>query len=748
LHRKCESKMWNVEKEEESKLIVNKYRQILRHCEVEDVQKKRLIRKAFNLAMEAHKDMRRKSGEPYIFHPLEVALICARDIGLRTTSIISALLHDVVEDTDYTLKDIEHMFGPKIAQIINGLTKIKGIYEPTTSSAQAESIRKILLTLSDDVRVILIKLADRLHNMRTLDSMSVEKQMKISSETEYIYAPLAHRLGLNSIKSELEDLILKYKHPDAYEMIGSQIEETEEERKRFINKFISPLRKKLNDTFETYSIVSRVKSRSSIWEKMQTKGVDFKDIYDLFAVRIVIDSKAEEEKSDCWLAYSIITETYLPKQDRLRDWISIPKANGYESLHTTVMSRDGRWVEVQIRTTRMDEIAEKGYAAHFKYKEKGQSDTGLDEWLTKVRELIQNPNANTLDFLDEFKLNLFSHELITFTPKGEMKSLPRGATVLDFAYSVHSQVGNQAIGAKVNNQLASLNYVLKSGDQVEILTSSKQNPADEWVDWVITARAKSQIKAAIKEEKRQHIDEGKKALASAFFKLKKEMSPENISGLMDYLDYDHKLDFYYDLSRKKIGLEEIELYFNNIESTGTNWMSKLNFFKRKSNKNNTLAETIRSKMHENPESFLLSKDLDDISYDIAPCCNPIPGDDVIGFIKDNKSILIHRTSCPVATRLMSTYGNNIVKTKWRDKGKVEFLTGIRMEGIDDVGIVANISKTISSNLNINIRSFNIESSDGLFVGEAMLYVTDTQQVDKLMTELRKITNIKKIGRIR
>lgn len=739
--------MWKVEKEEETRLIVNKYRQILRHCEVEDVKKKKLIRKAFNLAMEAHKDMRRKSGEPYIFHPLEVALICARDIGLRTTSIIAALLHDVVEDTEYNLDDMEHMFGPKIAQIIDGLTKISGIYEQSTS-AQAESIRKILLTLSDDVRVILIKLADRLHNMRTLDSMPIEKQMKISSETEYIYAPLAHRLGLNSIKSELEDLILKYKHPDAYELIGSQIEETEEERKKFITKFISPLRKKLNDNFEGYSIVSRVKSRASIWEKMQTKGVDFKDIYDLFAVRIVIDSKPEEEKSDCWLAYSLITESYVPKHDRLRDWISIPKANGYESLHTTVMSREGKWVEIQIRTTRMDEIAEKGYAAHYKYKEKGQSDTALDEWLTKIRELIQHPNSNTLDFLDEFKLNLFSHEIYAFTPTGEIKSLPRGATVIDFAYAIHSQVGNQAIGAKINNQLSSLNHVLKSGDQVEILTSARQIPADEWLDWAFTARAKSQIKSALKDKKRKYVDDGKKNLASAFFKLKKEMSPENIAGFQQYMDITHRLDLYYQIATEKITIQDLESYFASIEDTGTTWMSRLNFFSRKVKKKDNLSETIRAKLHENPESLLLGKEFDELEYSIAPCCNPIPGDDVIGFIKDNKTILIHRTSCSIATRLMSTYGKNIVKTKWRDKGTVEFLTGLRMEGIDDVGIVANISNTISSNLNINIRSFNIESSDGLFFGEAMIYVTDTAQVDKLMSELRKIPYIKKVSRIR
>ena len=742
------STMWDYTEEEETKRIVNKYRQILRHLAIEDPKKKKLIRKAFNLATEAHKDMRRKSGEPYIFHPLEVALICARDIGLRTTSIVSALLHDVVEDTDYTLKDIEHMFGAKIAHIIDGLTKISGIYEQTSTSAQAESIRKILLTLSDDVRVILIKLADRLHNMRTLDSMSSAKQMKISSETEYIYAPLAHRLGLNTIKSELEDLILKYKHPEAYQLIDEQLKETEQDRKRFINKFIAPLRRKLQQNFDNYTIVSRVKSRSSIWEKIQNKGVEFKDIYDLFAVRIIIDSPPDEEKSDCWFAYSLITETYMPKQDRLRDWISIPKANGYESLHTTVMSRDGRWVEVQIRTTRMDEIAERGYAAHYKYKEKGQTDTGLDDWLAKIRELIQKPNSDTLDFLDEFKLNLFSHEIYTFTPKGEIKTLPTGSSVLDFAYAIHSEIGNNAIGAKINSQLSSVNTLLKSGDQVEILTSARQRPKDEWLDWVVTARAKGKIKSALNDEKRKHVETGKKILASYFLKLKKEYSPENIAGLRHYLDIDNRLDFYYQIANDKITLQDIEYYFSSITETGTNWMSRLNFFNRKAKKDDTLLETIRAQMHNNPEAFVLGKDLDDLEYSSAPCCNPIPGDDVIGFIKENKKILIHRTTCPVATRLASAYGNNIVKTKWREKGTVEFLTGIRMEGIDGVGLVAQITNTISSNLAINIRSINIESSEGLFFGEAMLYVNDTAHVDKLIRELRKISNIKKIGRIK
>ena len=739
--------MWKSENEEENKQILNKYRQLLRHSKITDPERKKKIRKAFVFALEAHKDMRRRSGEPYIFHPLEVALICTKDIGLRTTSIIAALLHDVVEDTDYNLDDIKYMFGAKVAKIIDGLTKISGIYEQT-SSAQAESIRKVLLTLSEDVRVILIKLADRLHNMRTLDSMPHEKQMKISSETEYIYAPLAHRLGLNSIKSELEDLILKYKQPDAYALIERKIQLSETDRKKFTTKFIAPLKRKLNATFPNYKIVSRIKSKASIWNKMQKKGVDFEDIYDLFAVRIIIDSPPEKEKSDCWLAYSIVTETYVPKQDRLRDWISVPKANGYESLHTTVMSKDGRWVEVQIRTTRMDEIAEKGYAAHYKYKGQKNTDSGLDEWLLKIREMIQHPNSDTLDFLDEFKLSLFSHEIYTFTPKGEMRTLSRGATVLDFAYSIHSEIGNKAIGAKVNNQLASLNKVLESGDQVEILTSARQVPSDEWLDWVVTARAKSQIKAALKEEKKKFTNKGKKLLSEYFLKLKKEMSPENVRGFMRFMDLDSELDLYYKLAKEKIVFEDLESYIKSIDLENVSWVSRLNFFSRKNKNSNTLSEIIHEKMHANPEMFLLGKNIDDLKYSIAPCCNPIPGDDVIGFVKDNKTILIHRTDCSIATRLMSTYGKGIVKAKWRDKGKVEFLTGIRMEGIDAVGLVADITNTISSDMNINIRSLNIEASDGLFFGEVMIYVHDTAHVDKLIAKLRKNKKLKKITRIK
>lgn len=739
--------MWKSENEAENRLIINKYRQLLRNSKIEDPAKRKKIRKAFTFALEAHKDMRRRSGEPYIFHPLEVALICTKDFGLQTTSIIAALLHDVVEDTDYNLDDITYMFGKKVATIIDGLTKISGIYEQT-STAQAESIRKVLYTLSDDVRVILIKLADRLHNMRTLDSMPLEKQMKISSETEYIYAPLAHRLGLNSVKSELEDLVLKYKQPEAYEMIGNEIEQSEADRKKFSLKFIAPLRKKFNAKFKNYTIVYRIKSRASIWEKMQKKGVEFNDIYDLFAVRIVIDSKPEDESSDCWYAYSVVTENYVPKQDRLRDWISMPKANGYESLHTTVMSKEGRWVEVQIRTTRMNEIAEKGYAAHFKYKSKSQSDTGLDEWLNKIRELIQHPNSDTLDFLDEFKLNLYSHEIYTFTPTGEMRTLPRGATVLDFAYSIHSQIGNQAIGAKVNNQLTSLNKPLNTGDQVEVLNSARQHPTTEWLDWAVTARAKSQIKLALKEEKKKHTEEGKRLLAGYFFKLKKEMTPKNIKNFQEFMGINNSLDFYYQIAIEEITVDNLQGYFNSLESESVSWVNRLNFFSRKKKNLDNLSEIIHEKMHQNPEMFLLGKDLDDLNYSIAPCCNPIPGDDVIGFVKDGKTILIHRTNCDNATKLMTTYGKGIVKAKWREKGHVEFLTGIRIEGIDNVGIVADITNTISSDLNINIRSINIEASDGIFFGEAMLYVHDTIHIEKLISKLRKVNHVKKIIRIK
>jgi len=538
-------------------LVVNKYRQLLRHLKQNDKNASPTVRKAYKLAVEAHKDMKRKSGEPYVVHPIDVAIICARDLNLGHTSIISALLHDVVEDTDYTLQDIELMFGKKVSKIIDGLTKISGL-TAHSKSMQAENFRKILLTLNDDVRVILIKLADRLHNMRTLESMPHEKQMKIASETAYLYAPLAHRLGLFTIKSELEDLSLKYKEPEVYNLISNKLRIGEEDRRKFINKFTQPIRNRLNKLNIDYKILSRTKSISSIWGKMQNKKVSFEEVYDVFAVRIVINSKLEKEKVDCWRVFGTVTDLYYPKQDRFRDWISVPKANGYEALHTTVMSNDGKWVEIQIRSQRMDEIAEKGYAAHWKYKDSSNFDLGLEEWLGKIRELLDNPDPNALSFLDDFKLNLFTEEIFTFTPKGDLKTLPKGSTVLDFAYDIHSEIGNSTIGAKVNSRLVPIDEVLITGDQVEILTSDMQKPKGDWYEKVITARAKSQIKSALKEIKREHSEEGKAKLAKYFHKLNMEMTPENIGEFKKYCGIKSNNDFYYRIAVDKIGIDELK----------------------------------------------------------------------------------------------------------------------------------------------------------------------------------------------
>ncbi len=733
--------------EEENKLIRNKYRQILKYSQVKDPAKLQKIRKAFNFAMEAHKGIRRRSGEPYIFHPMEVALICTRDIGLKTTSIISALLHDVVEDTSYTIQDIEVMFGPKVAKIVDGLTKISGIFLQS-ESLQAENFRKILLTLADDVRVILIKLADRLHNMRTLESMPHEKQMKISSETSILYAPMAHRLGLFGIKSELEDLVLKYKNPDAYRIISEKLESDELNRKKFITKFIHPIKKQLDKENLKYKIIYRDKSINSIWNKMQKKKVDFEQVYDVFAVRIILDSDLEHGKLDCWRAYSAITQIYIPKQDRFRDWLSVPKANGYEALHTTVMSKSGRWVEVQIRSTQMDEIAEKGYAAHWKYKGKTNVGGGLDEWLTKIRELLHNPDSDALSFFDEFKLNLFSDEIFVFTPKGEIKTMPKGSKVIDFAYAIHSDIGNHAIGAKINNQLAPLNHVLHSGDQIEILTSNKQTPKDDWMSWAFTARAKSQIKNFLKAEYKELSIVGKLILSEYCKKQNLDCNEILLKSLLDFLGINQREDLYYRLAKNKLKEDDINKFiiFNKEQNS---WIKYLKPFSRR-NKNQqakNLSQEIRQQLEKKPEGLLLSKKYDHSLIKIADCCNPIPGDDVIGFIEKDNSISIHRTTCSAASDLMSKYGNNIVKVKWREKGDLQFLTGIRMYGSDSFGLINKITNVLTSELGINIRFFRLTTNNDMFEGQATLYIKDSIQLNHVISKLQKIDGIEKIYRI-
>lgn len=733
-----------IDLEAEKKLIKSKYRALLRAWRPKEATQDRdrkLIIKAFKVASKAHEGMRRRSGEPYIIHPLDVALVCVNEIGLGTKSIVSALLHDVVEDTDYSIEDIEALFGEKIAQIISGLTKIKEIFgiQPV-ESMQAENFKRLLLTLSDDVRVILVKLADRLHNMRTLDSMPAVKQLKIASETTFLYAPLAHRLGLHAIKSELEDLALRYTDPDAYQSVITHLKETKLERTLFIRNFLRPIKTELDRQNINYQIFDREKSVSSIWNKMKAKGVPFQEVFDVFAIRIIIDTPLETEKSVCLNVYSIITDNYLPNRQRFRDWISTPKANGYESLHTTVMSKSGKWVEVQIRTVRMDEIAEKGYAAHWKYKMAGSKpESGLDNWLEKVKELLQGNDADALDFMSDFKLNLFSKEIMVFTPKGDVRTLPFGATALDFAYGIHSEVGNKCIAAKVNHKVVPLDYVLNQGDQVQILTSDSHRPSEEWFAYLKTARAKSRLKIAIKELKKRDTEKGRDQLEEIFKNLKITNSKENRLKLFTYLNCKSKLDFYYKLANGVIDELVIRECFEIIE--GFNWKKFIPFWRPKQELNQKLENIIQDEIRKNPDNLLLDKNIKDIKFRVASCCNPIPGDDVIGINLPNQPIQIHRTNCANAISLMSTFGNQIIKAKWNAGEKVGFLAGIKIAANDSFGLISSIIAVITKEYNINIRTFHIGSSGGTAKGTITLYVSDNNTLKKLLKNISSIKGV-------
>lgn len=735
---------------QEKKAIVNKYRSLLRAWRPSNPEDKKFVRKAFNVAMDAHKDMRRRTGEPYIYHPLEVAHIVAADIGLGKTSIACALLHDVVEDTDYTLNDIENLFGPTVAKIIDGLTKIKDIFDHSSASIQAENFKKMLLTLSDDVRVILIKLADRLHNMRTLDAMPPNKQLKIASETNFLYAPLAHRFGLYSIKSELDDLSLKYTEPDIYNTISDKLKESEKERKRFTNRFIYPIKKDLNQQEFSYEIKTRDKSIHSIWNKMKNKEIPVEEVYDLFAIRIIIDTPYETEKVDCWRVYSVITDHYRPNIDRLRDWISIPKANGYESLHTTVMSKNGKWVEVQIRTKRMDEMAERGFAAHWRYKgvSSGISEQNINNWLERIRDMLQSSESSALDFIDDFQGFLFTDEIFLFTPQGELRNLPKGSSVLDFAYAIHSEIGNTCIGAKVNHKLTPLNYKLKSGDQVEIITSKKQLPKDEWFDYVVTARARTRIKNAIKEDKKKYSEKGKDKLAEYLSEVGHEINSVSLKKLKQKYNYRSSTDLYYDIANNLIGLKEIRdcCGQNDKES----WFSKMlirPFTKSKTADRKTLTESVIEELQVQSKTPKDEVDLQKISYDISNCCNPIPGDDIVGFVEPNDAIIIHRINCPIAMNQMSKYGNKIIKTKWNDKESIGFLTGIKISGMDKQGFINDMIKIITEDLKINIKSFHLESEAGMINAKILLYVYSTSNLNNLIQIMKKLPDVKKVDRI-
>lgn len=734
----------NIEKER--KEILTRYRKLLKACRPTTTREdKRQIRKAFNLALEAHKDARRKSGEPYIYHPIAVAQISVEEIGLGATSIICALLHDVVEDTDYTLSDIENLFGEKVAKIIDGLTKISGIFDQT-STLQAENFRKMLLTLSDDVRVILIKLADRLHNMRTLDSMPKQKQLKIASETNYLYAPLAHRLGLYAIKSELEDLAFKYIDPEVFENIHQKLIESNKQREILIDEFKEPIEKGLKNNNINYEIYGRIKSVSSIWKKMKTKQVPFEEVYDVFAIRIIVDSPIETEKISCWRVYSVVTDIYHPRPDRLRDWLSTPKANGYESLHTTVMSHSGKWVEIQIRSKRMNEIAEKGYAAHWKYKDAASNESGLDKWLQRIRDLLKNPDSTTLDFLDDFKLNLFSEEIFVFSPKGELRTFPQHSTALDFAYGVHSTIGNHAIGAKINHKLVPLNTHLKSGDQIEIITSNKQKPSEEWLNYVNTARAKERIKDALKEERKTLTEKGKNILEERIIELKIKLDNALISKLITHFKLNSLQDLYYFSAIDKISLKDLKNFVT--ENERSKWLSYLTkrFIKTKSSEDNENTGNVNDILKNKKDTLLLGDD-SKINYKLSSCCSPILGDEVFGYVTNNNEIQIHRNNCEIALGIQAKESNRVVKAKWTNSKSIEFLAGIEIKGIDELGIINNITKVISNELNLNIRTINVESINGVFKGEIRLYIQDTENLKNLINNIKTVKGVKQVKRI-
>ena len=727
-----------INEEEEKKEILRRYRKLLKSIKRKITPEERKnIRKAFDLAVKAHANVRRKSGEPYIYHPIAVAQICAEEMGLGDTSIICALLHDTVEDTDITLQDIEKLFGKKIASIINGLTKISTVLD-NNQSIQAENFRKVLLAMAEDVRVILIKIADRLHNMRTLEHMSRQQQIKIASETLFLYAPLAHRLGLNAIKTELEDLGLKYTNPEAYNEIAEKLKETEEERKKYIQKFIQPVKKALEEKGFKFKIFGRPKSIYSIYNKMVKKHVSFEEIYDLFAIRIVIDSEPENEKSDCWEVYSIVTDIYHPFPDRLRDWISTPKSNGYESLHTTVMGPEGRWVEVQIRTTRMDDLAEKGYAAHWKYKEASQErESKVEEWLRKVREVLENPDPDALEFIDDFKLNLFSDEIYVFTPKGDMKILPAGATALDFAFEIHTKVGEHAIGAKVNQKLVPLSYVLQTGDQVEILTSTKQKPSEDWLKFVVTARAKSKIKAALKEQRKQVAEEGKEILKKKMQKVELPYESDVLNQLVSFFNLPNVTELYYRVAVGNIDIPDLKKFKKYKESKKTKPVENTE----------EKIETLITRTRGKGDLLVIGDKMEQLDYKLSPCCNPIPGDDVFGFITTDEGIKIHRVNCPNAVHLLSHYAYRVVKAKWVNEHLLSFLAGIKIKGIDKLGLVNEITKIISNEHQVNMRSIKFDTEDGLFEGEIMVYVYDTKHLNRLIKNLKKVEGVTSVYRM-
>ena len=733
---------YNLSEEEEKKLILREYRALLRVLKSRlKPGDKELLRRAFEMAAEAHETMRRKSGEPYILHPIAVAKICVEEIGLGVRSTLCALLHDTVEDTDITLDDIRREFGEEISRIVDGLTKIANVID-VNASQQAENFKKILLTLTDDPRVILIKLSDRLHNMRTLDVMKREKQLKIASETIFIYAPLAHRMGLYSIKTEMEDLAMKYMEPETYREIARKLAETKKDRTRFINDFIRPIKEKLEKSGIKGEVYGRPKSIHSIWNKMKKKGVEFEEVYDLFAIRVILDSAPDKEKEECWKVYSLITDEYSPSPERLRDWLSNPKANGYEALHTTVMGPQGRWVEVQIRSERMNEIAEKGLAAHWKYKEDSQDESRFDKWFQQIREVITNQETDSIDFLQDFKTSFLAEEIYIYTPKGDVKMLPVGSTALDFAFSIHSAIGVKTIGAKVNHKLVPISHKLQSGDQVEIITSNKQKASEDWLNFVVTSKAKGRIRDALKDEKRKIAEEGKYTLQRKLEGMGAAFSQNNIEELVQWYKVGSNLDLFYSISIKEIDLKDLKSFKvigDRIEAP------------RPVKPVATVAEKpdiipYHQLPKKDTELIIFGERSDKVVYNLANCCKPIPGDDVFGFVTTGKGLTIHRTNCPNAAKLLASYSHRVVKTKWAKNKEISFLTGIKIIGLDDVGVVSMITNLISGELKINIAALTIEAKEGLFKGNIRLYVHDKDELEKLVQALLNLPGVESVER--
>ena len=729
----------NTDLEEENKSIAREYKELLRisYQTLSDEDKK-LIRLAFDTAVDAHKDQRRKSGEPYIFHPIAVAKIVASQIGLDAIAIASALLHDVVEDTDYTIEDMERLFGNTVAHIVEGLTKISSMSRENDISLQAENFRKLLLTMNDDVRVILIKIADRLHNMQTMDSMADYKQAKIASETLYIYAPIAHRIGLYNIKTELEDLALKYTDPERYNSILNKMEESKEEQQEYIEAFTKIVEISLTQQKIDYSIKGRPKSIYSIYRKMESQGVSFEEVYDKFAIRIIYKSEPAEEKFLAWKIYSIVTDHFRPNPTRLRDWISSPKSTGYEALHITVMGPKGKWVEVQIRSERMHEIAEKGYAAHFKYKHGDQKEEGIEMWLNRLQEIFENSEANAVDFVEDFKLNLYSKEIFVFTPNGEIKSLPKGATPLDFAFSIHTGVGLKTRGAKVNNKLVPLNHILKSGDTVEIITAENAKPTKNWLNYATTAKARSKIKNALKEETKAVASEGKEILVRKLKQLKVTLNEEVMNEMVSYFKTKTSLDIYYQVGTGEISNQMLKDFVSHRTSF-------FGLFKNKAVKRPTEEPIYSPNVHY--DSIVFGKEEESLDYTFSKCCSPIPGDPIFGFVTINEGVKVHKKTCPNAISMQSNYAYRIIQAKWVKSDERDFKVSLRISGIDRDGLISDISKVILDSKFVKLTNINIDTEGNVFSGKVSISINNNATLKKLMQDIKNIRGVDKVNRL-